>query len=73
MNKKIILTFIFCLLFVFFLTGSVHATNILFVGNSKTYYNDFPEIFKKLANSADSDNNVYVDSVTERWKNFEIS
>ena len=36
--------------------------NILFIGNSYTYYNDLPEIFKKLARSGGY--NVYQDSLT---------
>ena len=68
MKRKIILIVIFLCFAIFFINSQVYATNVLFVGNSKTYYNSFPTIFKNLANSADKNNNVYVKSVTQGGK-----
>ena len=36
--------------------------NILFIGNSYTYYNDLPALFEKLAN--ENGKNIHTDSVT---------
>ena len=72
MKKKVLFISIFLFLAVLFMYNRVEATNVLFVGNSKTYYNDFPTMFKKIANSADSNNKVYIKEVTRRWKKFKL-
>lgn len=62
MRKKVIIkiTILMIILIcsnVFNCVQAADKTNILFIGNSKTYYNDFAEIFMNLANKAGK--NVY--------------
>lgn len=46
------------------ITNAAEKTNILFIGNSKTYYNDFAEVFMGLANKAGK--NVFATDPTVR-------
>lgn len=46
------------------------TTNILFVGNSKTYYNTFPTMFNKLIKTSKTDS-VKIKTVTKPWKTLE--
>ena len=72
MKKKFLFISVFLFLAILFMGTQVKATNVLFVGNSKTYYNDFPTMFKNIANTADSNNKVYIKEVTQRRKNFKL-
>lgn len=69
MEKKIGILLVFFILFVtlvscYNVTSAAEETNILFIGNSKTYYNDFAEVFMGLANKAGK--NVFATDPTVR-------
>ena len=56
MKRKIYFWIMFCFLFLLMMCTKVEATtNMLFIGNSKTYYNNFATIFSKLVEASKVD------------------
>jgi hypothetical protein len=62
--------FLICCILIISKAFSQDTTSVLFIGNSFTFYNDMPFIFKDIAISKGK--NVFVDTVVEGGKDFKF-
>ena len=71
MRKKLIFLLSLLFLLSIIMTTKVKATTkVLFVGNSKTFYNTFPTMFYKLTKSSKIDD-LYIQSITKSGKTLQ--